>query len=149
MYSKIKLFFCLVAISFYLISCNSTGNENTEQTTDNISEEIQEGVPEFQFDKTMVDFGNLKEGEKVTHTYKFKNIGDGSLIISTVRPTCGCTVPDWSQKPIPPGGEGTIKIVFNTNHKVGKQTKHIIVIANTKKREHKLSFTAQIEEKQE
>ena len=37
------------------------------------------------FEQSDFDFGSVKEGEKVKHTYKFKNTGKEPLIISTAK----------------------------------------------------------------
>ena len=34
------------------------------------------------FTDTNYDFGNIKEGEKVTHVFIYKNYGNGDLVIS-------------------------------------------------------------------
>lgn len=67
----------------------------------------------------------------VKQTFHFTNTGKDSLVISNVKVTCGCTVPEWPKEPIPPGGKGEIKVGFNTTDKVGRQLKILRVIANT------------------
>ncbi|HDL03485.1 MAG: hypothetical protein DRP46_05525 [Candidatus Zixiibacteriota bacterium] len=37
------------------------------------------GIPMIYFPETSFDFGTIKQGEKVTHTYIVKNNGDGPL----------------------------------------------------------------------
>jgi len=83
------------------------------------------------FEQTDYDFGSVKEGEKVQHTYKFKNTGSEPLIISGAKGSCGCTVPKWPSEPIPPGGTGVIDVQFDSKGKPGKQTKRVTVNANT------------------
>jgi hypothetical protein len=77
------------------------------------------------------DFGTIKEGDKVTHVYKFKNTGAVPLIIETVRPSCGCTAPNWSKEPIPVGGTGEVEVVFDSKGKPNAQNKTVTVTANT------------------
>jgi hypothetical protein len=36
------------------------------------------------------------------------------LIISNVKPSCGCTTPEFSQDPIMPGKSAKIKVGYNT-----------------------------------
>jgi hypothetical protein len=38
------------------------------------------------------DFGTAVEGEVLVHTFPMKSTGEGPLVISTAKPTCGCTV---------------------------------------------------------
>ena len=77
------------------------------------------------------DFGTINEGEKVTYVYEFKNTGAVPLIIETVRPSCGCTAPNWSKEPIPVGGTGEVEVVFDSKGKPNAQNKTVTVTANT------------------
>ncbi len=83
------------------------------------------------FEETEYEFGAVLEGAQVKHTYKFTNTGTVPLIISDARSTCGCTVPEWPKKPIPPGGKGEIKVSFNTANKIKDQVKQVTLTANT------------------
>lgn len=83
------------------------------------------------FEKVNYDWGEIKEGDKMTHVFKFKNVGKEDLIISSVRPSCGCTTPEWPKEPIKAGAENEIKVIFDSNHKQGDVLKTIAVTANT------------------
>lgn len=83
------------------------------------------------FPETTFDFGDVDEGEMVTHVYKFTNTGKEPLIIKDAKGSCGCTVPKWPKTPIPPGEEGQIQVEFNSKGKSGKQTKRVTLTANT------------------
>lgn len=65
------------------------------------------------FDSESFDFGKIKQGEPVTHEFKFTNAGSVPMIITNVAPSCGCTSPDWTKEVIPPGGKGFIKATYN------------------------------------
>ena len=86
----------------------------------------------FQFkDKNdTYDFGKVKEGEKVTHTYEFTNTGDQPLQILRVEASCGCTQPDWTKTPVLPGKTGKVSVVFNSEDKVGRTIKEITIQSN-------------------
>ncbi len=85
----------------------------------------------MKFEHMDYEFGTVKEGEKVSHTYKFTNTGDEPLIISSAKGSCGCTVPKWPSEPIAPGATGVIDVVFDSKGKPGKQAKRVTVNANT------------------
>lgn len=99
-------------------------------------------LPAFSFEKTEHDFGTIKEGDIVSYTFKFKNTGEAPLIISKVQPSCGCTAPDWSKDPIPVGGEGFVKVEFDSNGKPNIQNKSVTVTANTWPQTMTLRFKA-------
>jgi len=87
------------------------------------------------FDDTTFDFGEVMEGEKVVHEYKFTNTGKEPLIISNAKGSCGCTVPDWPREPIPAGESSVIKVQFDSKGKGkvggGSQSKRVTITANT------------------
>ncbi|MDX1913112.1 MAG: DUF1573 domain-containing protein [Saprospiraceae bacterium] len=83
------------------------------------------------FEQPEFDFGTVNEGAIVEHTFKFVNTGKIPLTILKARSSCGCTVPEWPEEPIPPGGIGEIKAKFNTEGKLREQKKAITVTANT------------------
>jgi len=83
-------------------------------------------------------FGTVNEGDMVEHVFKFTNTGTIPLTILKCRSSCGCTVPEWPEEPIPPGGTGEIKAKFNTEGKMNDQKKSITVTANTYPNESKV-----------
>lgn len=101
----------------------------------------------YEFDQRRHDFGTVIEGETVAHTYKIKNTGKSPLILADVIPTCGCTVPDFSKKPIPPGEEGEIQIAFHSANQKGTVHKTIIVVTNGEEEKATISFDAQVVKK--
>ena len=76
------------------------------------------------------DFGEIKQGDKVSHNYKIKNIGNADLLISSAKGSCGCTVPEWPQDPIGPGEQANIKVTFDSKGKIGKQAKRVTLMTN-------------------
>lgn len=87
--------------------------------------------PVITFKETEFDFGDIKQGEKVEHTFEFTNTGEADLLISTARASCGCTVPEFTEEAIKPGKSGKIKVTFNSAGKKGPTTKTITVVCNT------------------
>ncbi len=102
-----------------------------QKTTEDLLKADDLVVTTISFDDNEFDFGTAKEGDILEHRYQFTNTGKEALTIYDVKVSCGCTVPQWSKEPIPPGEQGEIQLVFNTKMKQGKQLKVIRVIANT------------------
>lgn len=88
-------------------------------------------VAQLQFEAERHDFGEVPEGQIVEHTFRFTNTGQVPLLITDARSTCGCTVPEWPEEPIPPGEQGLIMVRFNTEGKLNQQQKPITITANT------------------
>lgn len=87
-------------------------------------------APKIQFDNEKHDFGKTEQGKVLTHTFKFKNIGDDTLVIKNVRTSCGCTAAVVKGKKLDPGEEGEIKVSFNTTGYGGVSSKYIFVDSN-------------------
>lgn len=105
-------------------------------------------LPMFQFETTDHDFGTINEGDIVEYTYKFKNTGDAPLIIQGAQGSCGCTVPNWSKDPIPPGGDGVVTAKFDSHGKQNVQNKTVTVTSNTWPKQTVLHFKAMVKPKE-
>lgn len=90
--------------------------------------------PVLQLKETSYDFGQVKEGEIVTHVFTFKNIGDEPLVIKKVRTTCGCTAALLSQKTLNPGEKGKLEVKFNTRGYEGRLSRYIYLETNDARR---------------
>jgi len=101
-------------------------------------------LPKFQWKEMVHDFGVIVQGERVSYTFTFKNIGKSNLIISSVHASCGCTVPKYDSAPIAPGKEGKIEVVFDSSGRSGMQNKTVTVLANTQPSSVELHFTAEV-----
>jgi hypothetical protein len=91
------------------------------------------------------NFGEIPEGDKVSHTFKFKNTGSNPLKVENVKPSCGCTTPDWSREEIAPGAEGFVTVEFDSKGKNGVQKKSVTVtFANTDPKNKMLQFQGEV-----
>jgi hypothetical protein len=86
---------------------------------------------EFKFNEEKHDFGKIPQGTPVTTIFEFTNIGTEPLILTEVRPTCGCTIADYTKTPVKSGDKGTIKITYNAAF-AAPFTKTIVVTSNAK-----------------
>lgn len=115
--------------------------QTEEAPTDELM--IEEVVgPVITFEQTTFEFGEIMDGDKVEHVFKFTNTGDEPLVISNAKGSCGCTVPQWPKNPIQPGEEGEIKVKYNSKNKgkVGgkNETKTVTITSNADPKETRL-----------
>lgn len=101
-------------------------------------------LPEIFFERTQWDFGDLQPGAAAECLFQFRNTGAADLVISTVETSCGCTTPDWSQAPVPPGGRGVIKVRMATEDFAGQRTETVTVLSNAAQGKVTLTITANI-----
>ena len=82
----------------------STESATTEAVADpaQITADNVEELTSIEFTEEAFDFGEITQGEKVEHTFKFKNTGENDLVIVSAKGSCGCTIPEWPKEPIAP-----------------------------------------------
>jgi hypothetical protein len=99
---------------------------------------------EIKFEDLEFNFGEVKEGVKVRHAYKFKNTGKIPLIIKEAKASCGCTTPTVPKDPIAPGAEAEIVAEFDSKGRAGVVSKTISVFSNTNPTEVILSLKGNV-----
>ena len=82
------------------------------------------------FDRTSFDFGYISKGAVVTHKFGFTNTGSDTLIVTKIKPTCGCTSTQEAGFKVPPGGRSSIDIVFDSGRFNGRVIKSINIECN-------------------
>lgn len=100
---------------------------------------------EFKFESESHDFGKLKRGKPVSHDFVFTNVGTEPLIITEVRSSCGCSVPEFSKTPVKPDETGKITVKFDAAAR-GPFTKHLTVRSNTKTPVRTLVIRGEVED---
>lgn len=100
-------------------------------------------APKMVFEAETIDYGKIKEGAEPYRVFKFKNVGDATLTITSARGSCGCTVPTYTEKPIAPGESGEIKVRYDTK-RVGPFTKNVTVTTNEKENTHLLTIKGEV-----
>jgi hypothetical protein len=87
---------------------------------------------EFKFVEETHSFGKIPAGKPVTTEFVFTNVGQEPLILTEVRPACGCTVADYTKTPVKKGEKGWIKVTFNTPATAQAFTKQINITSNAR-----------------
>lgn len=83
----------------------------------------------IEFKSDTIDYGEIAKGSDGVRVFEFTNTGTEPLIISDVKSSCGCTVPEKPKDPIAPGKNGQIKVKYDTN-RVGPIRKTVTVYSN-------------------
>lgn len=86
-------------------------------------------APQITFESLNIDYGTIVQGSDGTRSFKFKNTGKESLVISNCSGSCGCTVPTCPKEAFAPGKSGTIPVHYDTN-RIGAFTKNVTVQTN-------------------
>lgn len=120
---------------FFFSSCGENKKQTAPTDIVNIPATAEQGIdrsdlPVLKFEEEVFDFGDITQGEKVSHNFKFENTGKKDLIISNAYADCGCTVPEIPKQPIPPGKTNSIRVTFDSDQKTGVVTKQISILTN-------------------
>lgn len=94
-----------------------------------ISVNAQFQYPNFKWESTEHDFGEIQHLDPVVYEFEFSNKGQAPLVISEVEGSCGCTVTEYTKDPVMPGKKGKVKATFDAAA-MGKFRKSIKVVAN-------------------
>lgn len=81
-------------------------------------------------DEPNFDFGTVDNQTTIEHTFLIKNIGDTTLEITQVKPACGCTVAELTEKMVPPGGISHVTAKLSLQGRSGLQSKAITIFSN-------------------
>lgn len=76
------------------------------------------------------DFGEIPQGTPVSHKFIIENTGDAPLEILSVKPSCSCTVADYTREAIAPGESGYIVASYSAKSP-GVFNKSVTVKLNT------------------
>jgi len=153
---KKETFVTFMLILFLFVACSSPKEKHPGVPENAIDPAVMENpasasanqkgrVPIFEFQDTVHDFGKITEGEIVSFAFRFKNIGDGDLIIRAANGSCGCTVPEWPKDPIKPGGTGIINVTFNSEGREGMQHKSVTLVSNTIPNTKEINISAEVQ----
>ena len=72
------------------------------------------GQPAIQLPETNHDFGEIQQGDVATMQLPVRNTGTEDLHIESVSTSCGCTSAEVEPATIPPDGEGTLTINYDS-----------------------------------
>ncbi|MBD3863622.1 MAG: hypothetical protein ACI9NI_002415 [Olleya marilimosa] len=99
-------------------------------------------LPVIEFDKKEHDFGEIVSGTPVETVFTYTNKGEAPLVITDIKSTCGCTVPqDWSRAPLAVGESDSFTVKFNGKG-ANKTSKVINITANTATGKESVKITA-------
>lgn len=105
---------------------------------------VKKSKGEVAFFKTSHNYGRIEMGEKVEYAFKFVNKGKEPVSIENVEVSCGCTTPVFPFVPIKPGKMGSVKVLFNSENRLGPQESLITVFTDGSTPEIELSLVGEI-----
>ena len=98
----------------------------------------------IQWVSSIIDLGEVPLNVPAKAIFEFSNISSEPVFITSVRSSCGCTVPDYSKEPVLPKASSTVSAIYNAKTP-GAFQKTVTVITNDNK-EHKLTLKGKVVE---
>ena len=89
----------------------------------------QKKTAKIEFETTVIDYGTIDKGADGVRVFKFKNTGNAPLVVTSVKSSCGCTIPKKPEAPVLPGETGEIEVKYDTK-RVNPIRKTITVTSN-------------------
>lgn len=123
----------LLAIFSFLLSASLLAQDNKKGAV-------------VKFENLVHDYGSIFQGADGICEFKFTNTGDEPLVLSSVRSSCGCTVPSYPKDPILPGQSNFIKVSYDTK-RLGPISKQITVVSNASEPTIQLSIKGNVLQK--
>ena len=122
----------MLALTFGLMSFTGTPVQNNGA----VKEVAAGGIV---WKSESIDVGQIPQGTPKTIEYEFKNNTDKAVLITNVKPACGCTAADYTKEPIAPGKTGYVKATYNAAA-AGAFTKSVTVTTNAEETPKTLTF---------
>ncbi|AOR26716.1 conserved hypothetical protein (DUF1573) [Formosa sp. Hel3_A1_48] len=137
------LFTSLALVSFTSCKENASEKINQENVTKAAERDAQTIVyPSVTFDKVAHDFGEIQNGTPVETVFTYTNSGQSPLVVTDIKSTCGCTVPQgWSREPLAPGASSQFTVKFNGKG-ANKVSKTITLTTNTESGREQVRISA-------
>jgi hypothetical protein len=98
--------------------------------------------PQMSFKETKHNFGFLRQGEVVKHSFVFTNTGSSPLVIAKADVQCECTKVEVPKKPVMPNGKDSIVVTFDSKSTIDRQERTVTVSSNALNNPVQLTFKA-------
>lgn len=95
-----------------------------------LDKKVKEQLPTIKLPFNIYDFGDVKEGEKLTLNFNVENLGKDLLKIKKVKSGCKCITVTMKSKEVKYNNPVEVNIVYSTKGLKGKQSHTIIIKSN-------------------
>jgi hypothetical protein len=114
---KIRTISAIFLLALVPVSCNQEEGKK------------KKGDAVITFAEVKFDYGEIPFKGDGDCEFEFRNTGKTPLVLTHVKSTCGCTIPEWPSEPIKEGEQGIIRVTYDTQ-RAGSFNKSIYVYSN-------------------
>ena len=90
----------------------------------------QSDGPKLFIENPIFRFDSIAQGDKVSHKFKIKNVGNKKLVFLDMRSSCGCTIAKKPKDFLQANEESEIEVIFDSKGKYGDQSRKISIFTN-------------------
>ena len=87
-------------------------------------------APKIEFEQKVCDFGNVRQFDTLTGSFKFKNTGTGVLKVQQPSSNCGCAVATLKKDTLDPGETGEVNFTWKIGQARGSLRRSIAIASN-------------------
>lgn len=140
-------FLLLFATLFIVIAAPSCESSSADNNSASMMKDVA-NYTTVSFPDSVQNFGTVQQGKQEKIVFHVLNTGSKPLLIADAKPSCGCTVADFTKSAIAPGKQGEITGTFDSNHGMpGQVRKTITVTTNTSPTHNMLIFMGEVKPK--
>jgi hypothetical protein len=88
------------------------------------------GSPRLEVSSREWDFGQVWQGEPLSHEFTLANVGDAPLEFIQVRTSCGCTTPSNPKSPLQPGETDKMTVKYDSKRKARRTNQTVTLLTN-------------------
>ena len=99
---------------------------------------------ELKFDAQIFDFGDASKGNVLTHTFKYTNTGEQTLMIDHLDVDCGCLTYSIDKMELQPGEEATLTLILDTTNLSGLTVRKVVIYANIENQQKEITVMTEV-----
>lgn len=86
------------------------------------------GAEAMAFERTRIETGDIGEDDPPkSFTFRWRNAGNGPLVITRVKSTCGCAVATYDRRPVKPGESSEVVVTYHPKGHPGRFQRKIFL----------------------
>ncbi|MFH1746241.1 MAG: DUF1573 domain-containing protein [Planctomycetota bacterium] len=126
----------LLGVCFVLVASVAVSAQNPEVAQPPADETVPSAAgPRLELSSTVLDFGEVWQGEEAKGEFVIRNIGTAPLTIA-VKSSCGCAVPTKPKSPLAPGESDIMTIQYDTIKRKGEAKQRVTLTTNDPAQQH-------------
>jgi hypothetical protein len=87
-------------------------------------------APKARWSEANYDYGQIKQGDKISHQFVVYNDGKKDLLIHKAKTSCSCLKTNISKNTVAAGDSSIVKVDFDSFGKEGKDSRKVNVYLN-------------------